>query len=95
MIQAEKNITGRRMTYKVRTPYTNIARHINDVYLNQGYKYSGNVMRNGTSPELWANPQQAGMLNRIEGIIVFLIEQAKMIKKQFSIAHDKDTTNIQ
>ena len=80
--------------YQVRQSYTDLAKHNNDNYLNLGYKYSGNILINGTSDELWANPQQVSSIKRLEGILVFLVETAKNVKKHFSIAHSKDTTNI-
>ena len=47
-----------------------------------------------TSPELWANPLQAPLFAQIEAMINFILEQVKYIKKTFSIAHDKNTLNI-
>lgn len=70
------------------------AKHFNDVYKNLGYSYTGKILRSGTSPELWANPLQTPMLNTLEGMLTFILEQAKYVKKWFSIAHDKNTTNI-
>jgi len=90
----EENNTGKKRLYKVRPSYTDGAKHCNDSYLNLGYSYSGNILLNGTSDELWANPQQISSLKRLEGIIVFLIETTKDIKKHFSIAHSKDTIKI-
>lgn len=89
-----KNTTGKKRLYKIRESYLYSAKHSNDQYLNMGYSYSGNILSNGTSNELWANPQQISSIKRLEGIIVFLIENVKNIKKHFSIAHDKDTSNI-
>lgn len=83
-----------RQLHKIRAPYLSQARHINDNFANLGYKYAGNILRKGTSPELWANPQNIGMYGKIEGMLVYLIESSKMIKKWFSIAHSKDTTRI-
>jgi hypothetical protein len=90
----DNNTTGKKRLYAVREPYTNNAKHNNDAYLNLGYAYSGKVLLNGTSDEIWANPQQVSSIKRLEGMLVFLIETTKNIKKHFSISHDKDTTNI-
>ena len=90
----EQNITGKKRLYKIRQSYADSAKHNNDVYLNLGYSYSGNILANGTSSEIWANPQQISSIKRLEGILVFLIETSKNIKKHFSIAHAKDMTNI-
>jgi len=84
----------RRKLYTIRPSYLYQAKHHSDVFLNLGYKYRGNILKNGTSPELYANPLQVGMLSTIEGFLNFLVEQAKYVKKWFSIAHDKNTTNI-
>lgn len=84
----------RRQRFKVRPSYMNQAKHINDFFINLGYDYRGNILKNGTSPELWANPQQTPMYGRLEGMITYILENAKLIKKWFSIAHDKNTTRI-
>jgi len=84
----------KRQLHKMRPSYLTQAKHINDNFKNLGYKYAGNVLRNGTSPELWANPQQIPMYEKLEGMIIYLIESTKMIKKWFSIAHDKNSTML-
>jgi hypothetical protein len=85
---------ARRSLYTVRESYLNQAKHINDVFLNLGYDYRGNILKKGTSPELWANPLQDSNYLTLEGMITFILEQAKYVKKWFSIAHDKNTTLI-
>jgi len=84
----------RRKLYTIRTSYLYQEKHFNDVFLNLGYNYKGNILKNGTSPELWANPLQTPMINTLESFLVFLIEQAKYVKKWFSIAHSQETTSI-
>lgn len=84
----------KRQLHKMRPSYMDQAKHINDYFINLGYDYRGNILKNGTSPELWANPQQTAMYGRLEGMITYMLESAKMIKKWFSIAHDKNTTRI-
>jgi len=87
-------MSERRKLYTVRPSYLYQSKHFNDIFLNLGYKYTGNVLKNGTSPELWANPLQIPSLTVIEGLLNFLIENAKYVKKWASIAHDVNTTNI-
>lgn len=84
----------RSYQYKVRPSYMTQAKHMNDNFKNLGYDYTGNILKNGSSPELWANPQQIQLYARLEIMINFVLEEAKMIKKWFSIAHDKNTTRI-
>jgi len=79
---------------KIRPSYYNSALHQNDQIKNLGYDYTGKILKKTTSPELWANPLQISFYERIEGIINFLIEQVKYIKKTFSIAHDKESINL-
>ena len=67
---------------------------MNDNFKNLGYDYRGKMLKNGTSPELWANPQQIGMYAQLEGMLTYILESSKMVKKWFSIAHDKNTTQI-
>jgi hypothetical protein len=83
-----------RNPWTVRSSYLTQAKHINDVFLNLGYDYRGNILKNGTSPELWANPLQTPMYGRLEGMILFLLENVKNIKKHFAFAIDKDNLNI-
>ena len=84
-----------RKLYTIRQSYLYQAIHFNDVFLNLGYDYRGKIMKKGTSPELWANPLHNTDYGLIEGMVTFLLENAKMVKKWFSIAHDKNTMNIQ
>ena len=96
MNQYELNVDDqeKRQLHKIRPSYMNQAKHINDFFINLGYDYRGNILKNGTSPELWGNPQQIGMYGKLEGMITYVLESAKMIKKWFSVAHDKNTTRI-
>jgi len=87
-------MSERRKLYTIRSSYLYQAKHFNDVFSNLGYNYKGNILKNGTSPELWANPLQIPMLNIFEGFLYFLVEQAKYVKKWASIAHEINTTNI-
>lgn len=85
---------SRRQLHKIRPSYLTQARHLNDNFKNLGYDYTGNILKNGTSPELWANPQQISLYARLEAMITYVLEEAKMIKKWFSIAHDKNSTRV-
>ena len=93
-IQKLNSTSSKNFRYKVRTPYLNFSRHINDNYTNLGYDYRGKILKKMTSPELWANPMQNQIIYQIEAMINFIIEQVKYIKKTFSIAHEKNSMNI-
>jgi len=80
--------------YTLRPSYLYQAKHFNDVYKNLGYDYKGKLFQKGTSSELWANPLQRPLYGVLEGMLYFVLEHAKSIKKWCSIAHDKNTTNI-
>ena len=84
----------RRKLYTVRSSYLSQAKHSNDYFTNLGYDYRGNLLKNTTSPELWANPLQISMYGRLEGMLTYVLEQVKIIKKHMSIAHEKDNLNI-
>lgn len=86
--------TPARNTFKVRLPYLYQAKHNNDEYKNLGYDYRGKILRKVTSAELWGNPLQTSMMGQIESLMTYILEQVKMIKKWFSIAHDKDSLNV-
>jgi len=95
-LKYEKDVDSqdKRQLHKIRPSYLSEAKHINDVFLNLGYDYYGNILKNGSSPELWSNPQQIGLYGKLEGMLTYVLESTKMIKKWFSIAHSKDTTAI-
>ncbi|MGL5691967.1 MAG: hypothetical protein ACRDD8_14255 [Bacteroidales bacterium] len=80
--------------YKYRDSYNYNKHHVHDKFLNLGYKYKGNLYKNTVSPEMWGNEKTSAMIHSLENLILFLIEQVKSIKKNFSVAHDKNTSNI-
>ena len=84
----------KRSLWTIRPSYRDQAKHINDVFLNLGFDYRGRILKSGTSPELWANPLQIPMYSTIESLLTFLLENVKTIKKHFSIAHSKETLNV-
>lgn len=86
--------SNRRKSYTARASYLNQAKHFNDVYINLGFNYRGQLLLKGTSPELRANPLQSPGYSVIEAMLNFLIEHTKIVKKWFSIAHDKNSLNI-
>ena len=91
---ATPNPNNKRKLYTVRPSYLYQAKHFNDVLLNLGFDYKGKLLKKGTSPEIWANPLQSPMYGTLEGMLNLLIEQTKTVKKWFSLAHDKNTMNI-
>lgn len=84
----------KRFEYKTRSSYNYNKHHIHDKFLNLGYDYKGKLYKNTTSTEMWGNPKQSAMVQNIENMVLFLIENVKYIKKCFSVAHDKNTSNI-
>lgn len=84
-------VTNRHLA---RQSYLFDAKHLNDNFKNLGFNYQGRILRKTTSPEIWANPLQGPFYTQIEAMITYVLEQVKYIKKTFSIAHEKNTTNI-
>lgn len=93
-IQKQTAISKDSLLYKVRPDYYDQAKHINDQYINLGYDYRGKIMKKMTSPEMWANAMQIPFYAKMENMVNFLIDQVKHIKKTFSIAHYKNSNNI-
>ena len=93
-IKEQNAVRAKFYNYKSRTPYFNSVRHLNDNFLHLGYDYKGQLYRKSTSAELWGNPLQLPLIGRLEGIMTFLIENVKYIKKTFSVAHSKETLDI-
>ena len=93
-IQKASAVSRKQLLYKSRPGYYDQAKNINDQYKNLGYDYRGKIMKKMTSPELWANAVQIPFYGKMEGLVNFLIEQAKIVKKTFSIAHNRNSTNL-
>ena len=72
-----EDTTNRRKLYNIRSSYLHQSKHFNDVYLNLGYDYSGNILRKTVSPEMFSNPLQTPMISVLEGIINYLIQNVK------------------
>jgi len=70
------------------------AKHIKDNIDGLGYDYHKNVFRKSMSPGVFANPKTAKMINKIEEMFDYLIDAVKLISVHYSIAHDKDSINI-
>ena len=92
--QKQNAVSSKSQKPKVRTSYLASAKHLSDNYTNLGYDYRGKILSKTTSSELWANPIQKPLFAQIEAMLTFILEQVKYIKKTFSIAHDKESTNI-
>ena len=92
--QKQNAVSSKSQRFRVRSSYLNSAKHLSDNYLNLGYPYQGKILQKMTSQELWANPRQKPLFAQLEGMIAFILEQVKYIKKHMSIAHDKDSVNV-
>ena len=93
-VQKRSAVSRKQLYYKVRPDYYNQAKHMEDNFKNLGYDYSGKILKSMTSPEMWANPLQIPFYSKMEGMINFMIDQVKYVKKYFSIAHDKESIHI-
>lgn len=74
--------------------YNYTAKHANDVYSNLGYDYRENIFKNTLSKQLFANDKSAKILNEIQKLVFFLIEEVKVLKTRFVFALDKDSKLI-
>lgn len=92
--QKQSALKSQNFKHLSRLPYYDQAKHYNDNYINLGYDYRGKLLQKTTSKELWSNPLQISLFGRIEGMLTMVLEQVKSIKKAFSFAHSRDTTNI-
>lgn len=77
-----------------RKPRLYNAVHFRDRINGLGFDYHGKVFRKTMSPAVFANKKTAAMIDYIGKMIDFLIDQVKLIPVHFSIAHDKDSINI-
>ena len=88
-----KDLIAMRLKYKKSYKYTQ--NHIQDNFLNMGYRYwEKGVLNKVISPELYANPVHDATYRQIDRLFVYLINLVKQIRTQYSIAHDKDTIMI-
>lgn len=82
------------MFFRNKQSYYYNLKHNQDNYKNLGYNYAGNIFKKTLSPEVFSNPLQQSNYNQLEKLILNLINEVKQIRKQFSIAHDKNSLNI-
>jgi len=67
-------------------------KHAQDNFTNLGYRYwEKGILNRVISRELFSNPIQDTPFRQIERLIEYLVNTAKQVRIQFSIAHDKDT----
>lgn len=70
-------------------------KHAQDDITNLGYRYwEKGILNRVISRELFSNPLQDRPYRQIERLITNLVNVAKQVRTQFSIAHDKDTIYI-
>ena len=80
--------------YMLRDSYYYYGIHFKDNIKNLGADYRNKVFKKITSPELWSNPLQWSLYANLESLMVYIFDYAKMIKKTYSIAHNKNDINI-
>lgn len=79
---------------KVRS-YKWYQKHAQDKMRNLGYRYWENgILNRVISRELFSNPLQDRPFRQIERLIEQLVNTAKQVRTQFSVAHEKDTIFI-
>jgi len=70
-------------------------KHAQDKMRNLGYRYWENgILNRVISRELFSNPLQDRPFRQIERLIEQLVNTAKQVRTQFSVAHEKDTIFI-
>lgn len=77
-----------------RESYLNATKHILDDYKNLGYNYKGNLFRRTVSSLFYIDDRKVRILDELEKMIYFLIEQVKFIKKERNYAIEKNSHNI-
>lgn len=82
------------MLLRNKKPKMYYAHHFNDHIPDLGYDYHKHVFKKTMSPAIFANEKTANMILRIEDLIDYLIDAVKLIPLHYSIAHDKDSINI-
>jgi len=70
------------------------AHHFRDNKSGLGYDYHNNVFKKTMSKEIFSNETTAKMILKMEIMIDYLIDAVKQIPLQFSIAHDKESIDI-
>ena len=68
--------------------------HRNDIILNLGYDYKGNILKNSLSNFMYLNPTNASILENIDPLIYDLVENVKRIKTSFVWAVDKSDRKL-
>lgn len=68
--------------------------HSKDVINDGKFDYHGEVLKHTLSPEMFSNSNQNLIFAEFEKLINFLIDEVKLIKLHFSIAHNKNDIRI-
>lgn len=75
--------------------YFKILNHRNDVLLNRGYNYSKTLLQNSISEEMYnTNNFFIGFLDKLNDVMVSMIDNVKRVKTTANIALEKDEINI-
>lgn len=61
---------------------------------NTGFDYKGQIFKRSMSSYLFNDPKRAEILNKLEELVYFLIEEVKTIKTFYNYTVDKDDKSL-
>lgn len=82
----------REGAYLTRVSYRSYTHHSFDKKLNQGYNWRDNLLKRNLSTYLLSDPKRASFIERLQMILVAIMDQASRVKKAMNIysnANDK------
>lgn len=80
--------------FLTRESYFEVAESRNDMFVDRGYEYEGNQIKNSISQYILKDDVKNDIISNWESLIFFLTEQTKMIKKTFNFALSKRFTKF-
>lgn len=81
----------RKGTYLTRENYRNAMYHQQDNLKNRGYNWRPVIMKRNLSTYLLADNKRREFIEQLQLFLVYLMDQASLIKKQYNFLMDKDT----
>ena len=71
-----------------------VSRHTQDVFTDLGFDYRQKIFEKTVSKPILENPVNKGILDEIQKMISYLVDNVKQIKLQYMISLDKNDRNL-
>jgi hypothetical protein len=76
--------------YLTRESYYQSMIHSEDIIKNAGYDWRGNLMNKTLSRYLLNDPKRSQIIEQLQALLVYMVDQVSMIKKAMNYTVDKN-----